>query len=356
LEIGNRKSEIRNPKSQINHNFSNQKYQMVNWGIIGVGDVCERKSGPAFNKVEGSCLKAVMRRTGHLAENYAKRHGVPKWYDNAEALINDPEINAIYIATPPDGHSYYTALAAAAGKPVYVEKPMARNHQECLDMIAACEQAGVPLFVAFYRRALPNFLKVKSLIEEGAIGDVRFVDVKVHKSLYPDIVGQSENANNWRTQPDVAGAGYFYDLASHQLDLLDFIFGPIVKAQGFAKNFGGIYAAEDTTLGTFVFESGVLGMGSWCFASAQDTALEMTTIYGSKGSISFPFFTDFNVILKVDGETTQEFTFDMPENIQLPLITSIVEELNGVGKSPSNGVSGARTNWVMGAICSRVDK
>ena len=211
---------------------------MIKWGIIGVGDVCEKKSGPALQKAEGSELIAVMRRTAHRAEDFARRHGVKKWYDHAEDLINDPEINAIYIATPPDGHEPYTLMAAAAGKTVYVEKPMARSYAECLNMVETCQKAGVKLFVAYYRRALPNFLKVKELIESGTIGEIRFVDVKVHKSLHPDIVGQSENVNNWRTQPDVAGAGYFYDLASHQLDFLDFLFGPVVKAHGLAANFG----------------------------------------------------------------------------------------------------------------------
>ena len=328
---------------------------MIKWGILGVGDVCEKKSGPAFQNIEGSQLVAVMRRTGALAADFAKRHGVPKWYDDAEKLIQDPDINAIYIATPPDGHAHYTFLAAAAGKPVYVEKPMARNHSECLAMITACETAGVPLFVAYYRRALPNYLKIKDLIAEGAIGDIRFVDVKIHKPLHPDIVGQSHTVNNWRTQPDIAGAGYFYDLASHQLDFLDFLFGAIVKAEGIAKNFGNLYAAEDTTLGIFAFENGVLGMGSWCFAASENSGLDKTTIYGSKGTITFPFFSDFDVTLNIDGKNAKIFKFDIPLSIQQPLIQTIVNELHGIGKCPSTGVSGARTNWAMQQICQRID-
>ena len=329
---------------------------MIKWGIIGVGDVCEKKSGPALQKAEGSELVAVMRRTGHLAEDYAKRHGVPKWYDKAEDLIHDPEINAIYIATPPDGHEPYTQMAAAAGKPVYVEKPMARTHAECLQMVKTCQEAGVKLFVAFYRRALPNFLKIKELIQSGAIGDVRFVDIKVHQSLKPDIVGQSENLNNWRTKPEIAGAGYFYDLASHQLDYMDFLFGPVLKAQGLAKNCGGLYPAEDTTLGTFQFDNGVLGMGSWCFATDQGSELEQTSIYGATGRVEFSFFTGSEVRLYQEGKKMQSFTFDMPEHIQQPLIQSMVDELNGKNVAcPSTGITGARTNWVMEQICQRVD-
>ena len=187
----------------------------VRWGIIGVGNVCEVKSAPAMQKIPSSQLIAVMRRDAEKAADYAKRHGVSKWYSDAGKLINDPDINAIYIATPPDTHLFYTKMATAAGKPVYVEKPMARSYKECLEMIKVCEDAGVPLFTAYYRRTLPHFLKIKSLIKEGAIGEVRTLHIEMRKIPQPDIVADSEQ--NWRVFPEIAGGGYFYDLASHQL-------------------------------------------------------------------------------------------------------------------------------------------
>src|SRR5688572_23614993 len=110
----------------------------IRWGILGCGDVTEIKTGPAFYKVPGSQLVAVMRRNGELAADFARRHGVPRWYDNAAALVNDPEVDAVYIATPPGAHLEGALLVAAAGKPVYMEKPMARNAAECDAMIAAC--------------------------------------------------------------------------------------------------------------------------------------------------------------------------------------------------------------------------
>src|ERR1044071_3205427 len=121
----------------------------IRWGIIGCGDVTEVKSGPAFQKARDSALVAVMRRDGDLARDYAQRHGVPRWYDNAEALIHDPEVDAVYVATPPYAHKEYTLMSARVGKPVYVEKPMAMNHEECQVMIKACQAAGVPLLVAY---------------------------------------------------------------------------------------------------------------------------------------------------------------------------------------------------------------
>jgi len=330
------------------------KLTEVRWGIIGTGDVCEVKSGPAFNLVSRSKLVAVMRRDGRKAADYAKRHEVPKWYDDADKLIYDPDINAIYIATPPGSHAEYTFKAAAAGKPVYVEKPMARTYQECLTMIDACKRAEVPLFVAYYRRRLPNFLKIKELVEEGAIGDIRFVDIKLLKTLKPDIVGASGSKDNWRVFPEIAGGGYFYDLASHQLDFLDYLFGPVTEAQGYALNQAGLYPAEDIVTGSFYFENGVIGQGTWCFTTSSVSNLEKTTIVGSKGQISFSYFGDGTVTLEVGGRKKEIIPFMLPRHIQMPLINTIVGELLGTDTCPSTGITGSRTNWVMEKLCNRL--
>ncbi|MFH6605148.1 Gfo/Idh/MocA family protein [Maribacter algicola] len=327
----------------------------VRWGIIGVGNVCEVKSGPALQQAQGSKLVAVMRRDGAKAKDFAERHGVPKWYDNAEALLTDPEVNAIYIATPPNSHEEYTLRSAALGKPVYVEKPMARTHTECMSMVNACRRAGVPLFVAYYRRALPNFLKIKQILDDGIIGDVRYVQIVLNKPLRPDIVGASKDPDNWRILPEVAGGGYFYDLASHQLDALDFFFGPIVHASGYVMNQSRAYPAEDITIGNFRFANGILGTGIWAFNTGESSNRELTTIVGSKGQVYFPYFGDHSVTLKVDGKKDEVFHFDISPHIQSNLVQRVVDELRGIGKCPSTGESAARTNWVMERFSERVD-
>ena len=327
----------------------------VNWGVIGAGSVCEKKSAPAMNKITDSSVVAVMRRNAEKAKDYAERHGVPKWYTDADALINDPEVNAVYIATPPGSHLELTRKAANAGKPVYVEKPMARNHAECLEMIKICEDAGVPLFVAYYRRTLPNFLKIKSLLEEGAIGKARYLSVVINHSKHPDV--KDSPANNWRIDPAIAGGGYFYDLGSHQLDYFDFLFGPIKEVNGVAANQSGAYPAEDIVLGNFSFESGVLGTGSWCFTTGETSQKDEIVIIGNKGEIRFPCFWGTSVTLKRDGKEDKVFEFEMPENIQFFLIQSIVEELLGKGgKCPSTGISAARTNWAMEEMTKNFNK
>lgn len=319
------------------------KFNKVRWGIIGCGDVTEVKSGPAFQKVENSELVAVMRRTGELAKDYAKRHNVPKWYDNAEALINDPDIDAVYIATPPESHKEYTIKAAKAGKPVYVEKPMALNFAECQEMIAACEAAGVPLYVSYYRRALPRFLKIKELLENKAIGDVRFVSTTQYQQALVNEVGSKNTP--WRVQPDLAGGGLFFDLASHTIDMLDFLLGPIKAVQGFASNQAGNYRAEDIVTGTYLFETGVHGVGNWCFSAFED--VDMNEIVGNKGKIAFSTFgNDPIVVTTADG--SEEFSFELPQHVHQPLIETIVADLTGDRcQCPSRGLTGARTSWVM---------
>lgn len=320
----------------------------VRWGVLGVGNVCEVKSVPAMKLVPNSKLVAVMRRNKEMVEDYATRHGVAKWYTDAQELINDPEVNAIYIATPPNAHLELAKLAASVGKPVYVEKPMARTYQECLEMIAVCEEKNVPLYVAYYRRALPHFLKIKELIEQGVIGEIRTVHINLKQVLKPSIVANLDN--NWRVNPEIAGGGYFFDLASHQLDLLDFFFGKITHANGFSSNQGKAYNAEDIVTGSFVFENGVLGTGNWCFTSAESSEIDEVSIYGNKGTIRFETFGKGEFTLEQDNKGIEKLEFDLPKHIQEPLINGIVEDLLGQSESASTGKSAARTNWVMNEL------
>ncbi|MFE8697714.1 Gfo/Idh/MocA family protein [Cytobacillus sp. FJAT-53684] len=315
----------------------------VRWGMIGCGDVTEVKSGPAFQRVPKSELVAVMRRTGNLAEDYAKRHGVRKWYDDADALINDPEVDAVYIATPPSSHKVYTIKAAKAGKPVYVEKPMALNFAECNEMIAACKVAKVPLYVAYYRRAQPKFLKIKELLENNVIGDVRFVSTTQYQKAAEDVLNKQNPP--WRTQPELSGGGLFFDLGCHTLDILGFLLGSIKDVQGFASNQAGYYHAEDIVTGTYQFESGVHGVGSWCFSAYED--VDTNEIIGSKGKITFSTF-GHNPVMLTTSCKTEQWEFPAIQHVHQPLVERIVADLTtGSDQTPSTGVTGARTNWAM---------
>ncbi len=318
--------------------------EKIRWGIIGCGNVTEKKSGPGLQKAKGSELVAVMRRDAEKARDYAERHGVPRWYADADELIADNDIDAVYIATPPATHREYTEKVAAAGKPVYVEKPMALDAAEGTVMVEACRGAGVSLFVAYYRRALSRFLKVKELIENGEIGDVRAVHVTILGPASPE---DREETKPWRVVPEIAGGGYFFDLASHTLDFLDFALGPIAEARGFAHNAAGYYPAEDSVSAIFRFERGPLGSGLWCFDAHKRVDQNMIT--GTKGTIRFTTLTEEPVELE-QGDSVKRYDLPNPEHVQQPLIQTVVDDLLGRGECPSTGESALRTTRIMDEI------
>lgn len=320
----------------------------IRWGIIGVGDVTEVKSGPAFYKAEHSELVAVMRRSGDKAKDFAERHHVPRWYDDGDALINDPEVDVVYIATPQQSHKDYALKVAAAGKHVYSEKPMALSYAECQDMITACRQAGVSLWVGYYRRSLPRFVKIKELIDGGAIGDVVGVTVK---RLQPTIVKPNTPVNelHWHYRPELSGGGQVLDVGCHHIDLLNYYFGNIAEVQGYTVNQTGLYPAADSASATFRFESGIVGSAIWCFTAGVD--IDETVIVGSKGQISFAVFNPSPFTLTT-AEGVQTFDIGYPAHVHQPIVESIIAELNGVGQCPSTGESAAHASWVFDRILS----
>ena len=311
----------------------------IRWGIIGCGDVTEVKSGPGFQKAEGSALLAVMRRDRAKAEDYARRHNVPRVHATAEALILDPEIDAVYIATPPSTHCQLALMAAAAGKPCLVEKPMAMDHAECVRMADAFRRAGQPLWVAFYRRALPRFLKVRELLRDGVIGQV----TSVHQQITEPRV-TPERVKNWRFDRAIAGAGLFFDLGSHCFDIVEFLVGEISAAAGFSINTAQAYEAEDVTSAAFQIGDAVAGTGIWNFNATS--VIDRLVLTGSKGELSTPILFDQDVIVTVGGERTV-FPIRNPPHVHQPLIQTIVDELRGRGRCESTGESGARSAWVM---------
>jgi predicted dehydrogenase len=319
---------------------------MINWGIIGCGNVTEVKSGPAFNKVKDSKLIAVMRRNASLAEDYARRHSVPKFYSKANDLINDEDVNAVYVATPPGSHAEYAIASIRAGKPAYIEKPMAVNYAECQKINEASKKYNVPVFVAYYRRALPGFLKVKELVENGSIGNVRLIQMQLFKAPSDD---EKSGKLPWRVDPKISGGGHFFDLASHQLDYLDYLFGPIQKIKSFVFNHSGLYKAEDFISSEFVFNNDIVATGIWCFGLSPESNRDMIELIGDKGFIRFSTFS-FEPIVLSNNTGIKEFVNEHPQHVQYNLIEKVVQSLGGTDTAPSTGESGARTSWVMDEV------
>lgn len=324
----------------------------INWGFIGCGEVTEKKSGPAFSEVEGSHVEAVMSRSEAKARLYAERHHIRKWYTDAQELIDDPDVNAVYIATPPSSHATFAIMAMRAGKPVYVEKPLAASYEDCVRVNRISEQTGVPCYVAYYRRYLPYFQKVKKIVHAGTIGTV--TNVQIRFSVPPrELDYGSQQSLPWRLQPDISGGGYFYDLAPHQLDLLQDIFGIIVKAHGYCANRAHLYEAEDTISACFRFENGLVGSGSWCFVGHESAKEDCIEIIGEKGMLAFSVF-NYHPIRLVTSEGTTSIVVPNPPYVQLPIIRNVIEDLQGTSLCTCTSVSATPTNWVMDRILGKM--
>ncbi|MEO8819269.1 MAG: Gfo/Idh/MocA family oxidoreductase [Ginsengibacter sp.] len=323
----------------------------IKWGIIGCGDVTEVKSGPAFNKVSNSSLVAVMRRDAAKAKDYAYRHGVPKWYNDANDLINDEEVNAIYIATPPSSHEEFALAAINAGKPVYIEKPMTLNYASANMLAKIATEKNIKLSVAHYRRGQPLFNKVKQLIKEKEIGEIRFAKLEFYKSqlanealTIPKVV--------WRINPEISGGGLFHDLAPHQLDLIYWFFGDIEKASGYSTNQAKFYNADDIVSGDILFKSGVLFNGLWNFNIAKEDEKDLCEIYGSEGKLSFPIFEHKKIEIIKQGKT-EIIPFEPLEHVQQPLIQKVVDYFLDKGPNPCSGEDAALVMKLMDAFTEK---
>ena len=326
----------------------------LKWGFIGCGDVTEHKSGPAFSEIEGSEVVAVMSRQEQKARSYAERHGVPRWYTDAQELIDSPEVNAVYIATPPSSHATYAIMAMKAGKPVYVEKPLASSYEDCARINRISEQTGVPCFVAYYRRYLPYFQKVFDIVKSGTIGKIINVQVRYTEPLRPADAEAIRTGIDlpWRLHPEIAGGGYFYDMAPHQLDLLQHMFGVILEARGICSNRGQYYEAEDSVSACFRFENGLPGSGSWCYVAHESAREDCIEIIGTEGLVSFSVF-DYQPIRLQTSEGNLEITVPNPPYVQYPIIKNVIEHLQGIGVCTCTSVSATPVNWAMDRILGK---
>ncbi|MEP1743868.1 MAG: Gfo/Idh/MocA family oxidoreductase [Kangiellaceae bacterium] len=318
--------------------------KIIRWGIIGCGQVTEVKSGPAFQQTNGFELAAVTRRNTQLANDYAVRHNIKTVFDSADELINSQSIDAVYIATPPDSHKQYAVKVANAGKPCCVEKPMSSCYADSLAIYQAFQKSKVPLFVAYYRRSLPRFQKVKSLLESGEIGQVRHISwTYVRPPSELDLSGMP----NWRTDKNIARGGYFDDLASHGLDLFGYFFGEFEMVKGIVTNQQQLYSSYDSISANWKHKNNVTGQGSWNFGGYS--RVDEVVIYGEKGELHFSIFAE-QPIRVVNQTGSQSYHIENPTHIQKYHVEAIKRQLFFSEPHPSTGKSGLQTCWVMQQI------
>eukprot|EP00629_Pelagomonadales_sp_RCC1024_P015405 CAMPEP_0119266236 /NCGR_PEP_ID=MMETSP1329-20130426/4789_1 /TAXON_ID=114041 /ORGANISM="Genus nov. species nov., Strain RCC1024" /LENGTH=360 /DNA_ID=CAMNT_0007266105 /DNA_START=85 /DNA_END=1163 /DNA_ORIENTATION=+ len=301
----------------------------VRWGIIGCGAVCERKSGPALQKAQRSALVAVMRRDGKKAADYAKRHGVPKSYDTVEGLLGDPEVDAVYVATPPGAHLEIALKVAAAGKPCYMEKPGARSATEEDKMERAFRAKKLPLFVAYYRRAYPRYVALRKALRSGRLGDIKQV-VYMHARPPGD--------SGWRTDVEASGGGLVLDVGTHVLDLLDFLLGPLKVETHRAT---GAPGGPETRVEIGFTVGKARGRASWDFESDFDT-MDRLEITGSEGSVRCDECMNGRDLVWKKGGKTETEKFPPPDPVQLPLVTAVVAALLDGTACPSTAASSLR--------------
>lgn len=318
----------------------------INWGIIGCGDVAEVKSGPAFQKVKNSSLISVMRRNEEKVKDFAERHQVPNWTTDATKLIEDENVNAVYIATPPSSHLTYALQALKAGKNIYLEKPMVLNSKEAGILSNALNHCNSKITVAHYRRELPVFIKVKELLDSNIIGEVSSVEIDIAQSKSANLIAKTDE--NWRTNPEVSGGGYFHDIAPHQIDLMCYYFGEVVNIhQGHVED--GVLS-NDIVRGEVEFKNGITFKGIWDFVASKDK--DSCIIYGEKGSISFSFYGD-NITIEINGEN-ENYEFSNPTHVQQPMIEKVVGYFLGKNQNPCSVKEATIVTKIMDTFCGIV--
>lgn len=310
--------------------------QKLRWAVIGCGDVVEHKSGPSIQLAKGSEIVAVMRRNRAKAEEYALKHNIPIATDNAEKILKNPDIDIVYIATPPNSHHDYALAAADAGKHVLVEKPMALNAQQGQAMIEACKKAGVELFVAYYRRFYPQVEKMRELIQQGRIGKP--------VQAFIDIASGAPQDTGWREKPEISSGGFFVDIGSHRLDAMVSLLGDVEEVKGVATSFDENKQVEQTVSISLKFKSGAQCSVTGDFYSGRTA--DRFSIYGTAGCISTDVLDSSKFTLQTENDTEQ-FTFEKLPAPHLGLIRHIESVLAGKCENQSSGIDGLITERIL---------
>ena len=295
------------------------------WGFIGCGKVVHKKSGNAFRNVPHSRIEAIMRRDLNDAKASAEHFGVSRYCDSIEELLS-MDIDAVYIATPPGMHYEQAMQCLKAKKPVYVEKPFARNYTEAKALTDAFEKEGVSFYVGHYRRALPRFLKIRDMLREGCIGKPLFVEFKLNRIFSP-----REAEESWLYNPVLSGGGKFYDISPHTIDILNFLFGNMIEVEGYAKNLGTGCPLENEVEVRFVTEKGVTGKARFhCTAKEKSDRIH---VLGTKGSLEFSIHGKTDIIVRnMQEEMVEQFDLPDPKAVEESMVQSVVEDLLGVSK------------------------
>lgn len=299
--------------------------KQIRWGFLGCGNVVRKKSGEAFRAVPHSTIAAIMRRDPEGAREAAAFFGAETACSTVEDLLA-ADIDAVYIATPPGLHYDQAMACLAAGKPVYLEKPFARNYTEAKALTDAFEKAGIPLYVGHYRRALPRFLKIRQLLSSGVIGQVQAVEFHLNRIFNP-----KEATEKWLYNPVLSGGGKFYDISPHTVDIFQFLFGEITDVSGKAENRGLDCPLADLVSLEVVTERNV--RGKLTFDCAAKEKSDRMVVTGSDGTMEFSVHGKMDVAIRDgQGNLLEAFEIRDPVTVEQPMVESVVEDLLGLSR------------------------
>lgn len=316
----------------------------LRWGILGCGNVAEHKGGPPLYSVEDSELIAVMRRDQAKAEDFAERHGAKRAYSDVDKLLSDDEINAIYIATPPNLHCEQTIHAARAGKHILCEKPMAMSVSECQQMVDACHEAGVSLMLAYYRNHYPNIEKMKALMTDGAIGDVVLARINCTGYYNPN----RQDLKNWRINPEISGGGVLMDIGSHRISLLQYLLGDIASVKGFAETVHLDAVVDDSAVFSLRFGSGAHAVANinWNVGVGVDDV----EVYGTTGCLRCSPLNSGNLTLETKSDGVQELSQTPLPHTHTGLVQDFVNHIRTSEPIRCTGELGLQTNAIIAEI------
>lgn len=301
---------------------------VIRWGIIGCGDVAEHKSGPPLYQTPGSELIAVMRRDEEKAANFSRRHGAKRWYSDVEALLGDPDINAVYIASPHYLHPTHASKAAQAGKIVLCEKPMGAGRADAESIVEVCRTCGVSLTAAYYRRFWPIVQKMKTLLAEDAIG--RVVSARVQLADHFD----GDPNRPWLTSLREAGGGALANAGSHWVDLTRYLLGEVTEVMACCSSTAG-FEVEDTTVA-------ILRIEDQAFVSFSSTwqgriGVNEFDIYGTHGRIFASSLSAGRLQLFRPGKEPEYFELARSAPAHQELIKELISRLQTGRNSPVPG-------------------
>lgn len=308
----------------------------IRWGLLGVGDIANKRVAAAIQNDPKSELVAVCRRDETKLQQFADQFGVCHRMANASEMIASNELDAIYIATPVDLHCPQTIAAAGAGKHVMVEKPMAIDPQQCDQMITACEAAGVTLGVAYYRRFYPVVRRIQTLIQSGLLGRVLSISA---------VTGNTNRfeADNWRVVRSRGGGGPLMDIGSHRLDVFLQLLGPVSQVKSNVIE-SDEFEAEQVSTVMMQFASGANGVLQ-CYFGTTNTPDRLEVI-GTDGRISVEDLNQGDLVVHTNSGQKKE-SHPPHENLHAPLIEDFSRAIIEDRPPAITGIIGRQTNQII---------